>query len=359
VSRQANPRVIGAFVVGSLFLTAVGLVLFGSGHWFKERVTVVMYFDGSVNGLDVGAPVKLRGVAVGTVTGIQLVMQEKQRRLYIRVFAELDPSQIYTRGGALTRAAQADREEALRQACKEFGLHARLEMQSLLTGKLFIELNADPTIQARFVEMKDLDEDIVEIPTVPSTSEQVMQVIKNAAEHLGELPMGEILQDARESLAAINRIVNAPEIPQTLEALHSATARLDVLLAKLDAHTDPLLTSARRAAERTARLAETMEHEVHPTAAALREASEQVAQLAKRTAPRLQRLLEHLDALAQSTTQMARDLEAAVRQDSPVRTELLKTLQETRRAARSLREFADYLERHPEALLRGRAYSGR
>ena len=354
MSAQANPRLIGAFVIGGLLLTAVGVVLFGSGRWFKETVTVVMYFDGSVNGLDVGAPVKLRGVTVGSVTGIQLVLREEQRNLFIRVFAELEPTQIYTRTGALDQATFASREEALRKACEQFGLYAQLEMQSLLTGKLFIELSADPTVQARFVRPKDLDEDTVEIPTVPSTSEQVMEVIQKAAEHLGELPMGELLDDLRGSLAAIRRIVSSPEIPQAIHAIRSASARLDPVLDRFEAHVDPLLASVQQAAEHTAALADTLNREVPPTARALREASDNVAALARHADPQLEQLMRRLETLTEEATQVARHIDALVQAGSPLNQEMLRTLQEAQRAARALRSFAEYLDRHPEALLRGK-----
>ncbi len=354
MTTRASPRLIGAFVIGGLLLTALGVVLFGSGRWFKETVTVVMYFDGSVNGLDVGAPVKLRGVTVGSVTHIQLVFKEEQRNLFIRVFAELDPTQIYTRRGALTRVTHADREEALRKACRQYGLYGRLETQSLLTGKLFIELNADPTIAARFVHPKDLDAEVVEIPTVPSTSEQVMQVIQKAAEHLGELPIGEMLDDIRESLAAIRRIVNSPDIPQTLHSVRAASARLDKVLDALETHTEPLLVSVRRAAEQTTTLAETLERETPPTAQALREASEAVGALARHTDPRLQGLLRRLEGLAEEATGMAHRVDALLREGSPMTTAWIQALEEVQRAARALRGFAEYLDRHPEALLRGK-----
>lgn len=354
MTMRANTRLIGAFVVGALLLAAAGIVLFGSGQWFKEKVTTVMYFDGSVNGLDVGAPVKLRGVTVGSVTRIELVLDEHRRMVLIRVFAELEPSHIYTPAGTLTRLSASSRADALRKGIEQFGLHASLEMQSLLTGKLFVELNADTNVQARRHAMKALDEDIVEIPTVPSTSEQVMEVIKKAAKHLGELPMGEILDDIRASIAALRRILTSAQLTETLDSVHSATARLDALLATLNERVTPVLANLQEAAGRTARLSETLEREAPPTAAALREASERVASLAQHAEPALVQLLARLQDLVDQMAAVARHAGRLVRGDSPLQTELIDTLQETRRAARALREFAEYLERHPEALLRGR-----
>jgi paraquat-inducible protein B len=68
MSRQANPALIGGFILGAILLLVVGLVLFGSGRYFQDITTAVLYFEGDVQGLNVGAAVKFRGVKIGEVT---------------------------------------------------------------------------------------------------------------------------------------------------------------------------------------------------------------------------------------------------------------------------------------------------
>jgi paraquat-inducible protein B len=71
VSKQVNKTLIGGFVVGAVALTVVALVIFGSGEFFKSRPKFVMYFDTSVKGLNIGAPVNFKGVPIGAVTEVQ------------------------------------------------------------------------------------------------------------------------------------------------------------------------------------------------------------------------------------------------------------------------------------------------
>jgi len=72
MSKQANKSLIGAFVVGAMVLVVAGILTFGSGQFMKELRKYVLYFDGSIKGLSVGAPVIFRGVKVGEVTNIKV-----------------------------------------------------------------------------------------------------------------------------------------------------------------------------------------------------------------------------------------------------------------------------------------------
>ena len=79
MSERANPMVIGGFVVGAVLLFVVGIVVFSKGAFWIEKPTRVLYFEGSVAGLDVGAPVNFRGVRIGTVTKILLRINFKNK----------------------------------------------------------------------------------------------------------------------------------------------------------------------------------------------------------------------------------------------------------------------------------------
>jgi paraquat-inducible protein B len=76
-SNQANPFAIGAFVIGAVVLAVTGLLIFGSGKLFKHTTRAVCFFTGDVTGLNVGAPVKFKGVDVGTVAEVRLRIPEE------------------------------------------------------------------------------------------------------------------------------------------------------------------------------------------------------------------------------------------------------------------------------------------
>jgi MlaD protein len=80
MARKPNPALLGAFVVGAVILAVLGLVIFGGGKFFRSTQSWVAYFDESIKGLAVGAPVTFRGVKVGSVTDVKVVVDPKSGR---------------------------------------------------------------------------------------------------------------------------------------------------------------------------------------------------------------------------------------------------------------------------------------
>ena len=85
MSKKASPTLIGAFVVSATVLAAAGILIFGSGKFFADETEFVMYFNRSVRGLDVGAPVVFRGVPVGSVSDINAIWKPEIKDVRIPV----------------------------------------------------------------------------------------------------------------------------------------------------------------------------------------------------------------------------------------------------------------------------------
>jgi paraquat-inducible protein B len=129
---RANPKVIGAFVVGALGLVVVGVLLLGGAEVPTAKPTFVAYFEGSVKGLNVGAPVEFQGVKVGSVTDIQLQFLTAEMEFRIPVFLQFEP-------GRMTQVGrQVDVRGQFLKPLVERGLRAQLEMQSFVTGQLIV-----------------------------------------------------------------------------------------------------------------------------------------------------------------------------------------------------------------------------
>src|SRR3989339_208071 len=105
MAKQANRMMIGGFVVFAVILMAASLVVFGSGKFFQKTVTCVMYFDESVKGLSVGAPVLFQGVQIGSVTSIVLQVDPFKMKTHIPVIIEYEPEkfQVATAGQKIHR----------------------------------------------------------------------------------------------------------------------------------------------------------------------------------------------------------------------------------------------------------------
>ena len=136
MSEKPHTVALGAFIVGALLIViSTGLFLLGSGLGKKE--TMVMVFDSSVKGLNVGAPMAMRGVQVGQVTGIELIMDADTLDLITVVEADFMVNRVHWEGSE-------DEDEDLTGALIARGLRAQLNTQSLLTGLLYVQLDFHP-----------------------------------------------------------------------------------------------------------------------------------------------------------------------------------------------------------------------
>src|SRR5467141_478854 len=146
MGKRVSPAVIGAFVVASFAILIVALVVVGSGRMFTKPIRFICMFQGNLNGLKVGAPVKVRGVQIGTVAEIKLRLSPSEGRLRpgitelrLPVIVDLDRSQLLARGGTGEALETAGFRDMLRQ-----GMRAQLNTESLLTGLLYIDLDLHP-----------------------------------------------------------------------------------------------------------------------------------------------------------------------------------------------------------------------
>ena len=310
MSKKASPTLIGAFVLGAVALTAVAIVALGSGRFFRTTHEYVLYFDGSVNGLLVGAPVKLRGVPIGTVSRILLRFEQADEDRRIPVLVELDERAIRGVG-----AGTIDLERQIEEMINERGLRGRLETQSLLTGLLYVGFDFYPgTPVARTRPPGAVPP---EIPTVPTPLEQAQATLEDVLMKLREADLEQLLEDLTSTVAGLERLANSEGLTKAVDSLDELTGELRETLASVRS------------------VAGTADDQIEPVAAEVRRTAEQARLLLERA----EATLLHADALLDP--------------DAPLVHELETTLAETRRSARALRELADSLERDPSAILFG------
>jgi paraquat-inducible protein B len=324
MSKHANPTVIGAFVVGAVILAVTAILLLGSGDLFVQKPRFVLYFKGSVKGLNVGSPVNFRGVNIGTVTNIQLVMGETGSDIRIPVTIEINPVN-FIRSDQMIGQMTESRKKKL-AGLIDAGMRAQLQLQSLLTGQLFIQLDFYPGTPVDLVG----DDRYPEIPTIPTPIEkitrkledfpveQVMNNIISTSEGLNKLvnspELHHSIQSLNETLENINRLVKSPELQKSIASLHSALDDLGSLARTVDSRVEPLSS------------------ELHATLNETRLAMSQ----------------------ARDTLESAQYLVS----DQKLLFALDNALAEITSAARSVRDLTDFLERQPQSILRGKSISG-
>ena len=171
MAKQSFKTAVGAFVIGGLALLVAGIILLGGGRMFSDDIEYVLYFDGSVSGLNIRAPVVFRGVPMGQVTRISLEANPRDASVTIPVYIRLDENSI-VRAGVTGELTDNFRQEILRRLIQR-GLRARLQLQSLITGQYRVELDFLPNTPANFrFPMPDR-----EIPTLPSPIDTLQRTV--------------------------------------------------------------------------------------------------------------------------------------------------------------------------------------
>jgi paraquat-inducible protein B len=332
MNKKISPAVIGAFVLGAVLLIVIAILIFGSGRLFRQTRDFVLYFDNSVNGLRIGAPVKVKGVPIGSVKDIRLQLERGGPVNKIPVIIEIDLEKLTSRGAA---ADVAQSREVLNKAIVDRGLRGQLEMESLVTGLLYVSLDFFPGSPINLVQQENADNKYPEIPTLPTTLEQAKDALTQIINKLDEIDFKALVASLESTVDGIKRTVNSPDLEESLRSLRTTMPKVDEAVVNIR------------------NLAGTMDGNVKTLSADLMQTSGD-ARLALKQAG---------DALKQTEETMKR-AEAAVNNietlsdlDSPVNYELVKGLREVSAAARSLRSLTGYLERNPRALIFGKPES--
>jgi paraquat-inducible protein B len=315
VSKRVNPTLIGAFVVGAIALIVAAFLLLGDVGLFKEREKTIMYFTGSVEGLNKGAPVNVRGVKVGTVIDIDIEVHPLDGEFYIPVIVQFETDAV--KDVQTIELADPD-QDRLKYLIEEHGLRAQLKLLSILTSQMAIELDYHPDTQIHYHG----DGKIPEIPTIPMAFEQL-------GKKLQDVPIEQILNDLTSTLASINRIISSPDAIELLSTLNETMKTIDELARNIDNNLQPLADNTNETLRSINSLTQNLNSNVQPLAVNTKSA-----------------LLDAQNAL--------RKLEALLNEDSTQLYNLNIALEEIVRAARSIRIFAETIERQPETLLKGK-----
>lgn len=341
--KAGNKLALGAFVLGALGLAIVGVGVLGSGAFFRPTQKFVMYFDGSVSGLSTGAPVVFRGVRIGSVEDIRLVLEPGGLSLNIPVFVELDMRKLAGLPKGLTAQEQL-------KSLIDRGLRAQLVTQSFVTGQLMVSLDFFPEKTAVFRG----DGAIPEIPTVPTVMQQL-------ARKLEDLPLEEMVNKIVRSVDGLEALINSPEIKGTLNAMERSLEELGALARNLNQEVGPVAAVLKDSIASYGALARNIDTQATSTALEVRRTLEELRKLSRDIESRVDSVSgpaqKALNATQEAMVQASSVFEATqkiVDENSPLIQRLIVAMEELALASRSIRSLADFLERHPEALIYGK-----
>lgn len=337
MAEQANRMMIGGFVVIAVFLLAASIVIFGSGKFFKQTDNYLLHFDGSIKGLNVGAPVLFQGVQIGSVTRITLRADQENMNLDIPIIIEIDPDRFHVVGNEVK---QPHPREALEKLIN-MGLRASLTIQSIITGQLLIELDFYPDSP---IYLKETEPDYPEIPTIQSPTKRLFQTLQN-------IDFESMAKHLEETMSGIDRLVNNPDLLEGISSLKLAIDELREVIGKVDYEVDTMAETFGGTLQDARSLMNKVNHQVDPLAADLKKGLENFEMLTRHAD-------EKLGELANDLNRSLSGFRGILSEDAPLIIKLEETLRDISAMATYMRQLADYLERHPEALIQGKREPG-
>ena len=331
MSKPVNPYTIGAFLVGSLILIISAILVFGGGQLLKKKSQYVIYFDSALNGLNVGAPVKLQGVQIGMVKEISIELDQNATRITKPVVIEIDSDMVLdTNGHPFKMANSLEQRQQNAKQLIDAGIKAQLQSQSLLTGLLYVEFNfyRNEPLHLTGLNYKDLPE----LPAVPTTADQ----IKNTADELimkfRQLPIEDIVKDLAATLKEIREIATSDELKKNRVALAKTLSQTERLVASLNQNLSPLLVNMNGTVVDTRAMVQEFTHEMRPVLLST------------------EKTLNAATDVLKESKQALGSVETLTATDAP----LWQSLESLRDAANSTKTLTDYLERHPDSIIYGK-----
>jgi len=276
-------------------------------------------FQGNLNGLKVGAPVKFKGVQIGSVEEIKLVLSPSEgevspqiKELRLPVIIGIDRKMMQARGGTGAALTKEGFEGMLAR-----GLRAQLESESLLTGLLFVDLDLHPNSPLNLALIPGRG-DLEEIPTVPTDLEKIQKAATDALAKIDQIDFNGLVVSITKAADSINNLAASPDLKSILASIKETVPNLN-----------QTVISARAA------LIEVKE-KMGPLVASIQSSATQ----------------------ANSTMKDTRDtlvaLQAVLEPDSPLAVHLNEALDELASTTRSVGELTDFLQRNPSSVIRGR-----
>jgi phospholipid/cholesterol/gamma-HCH transport system substrate-binding protein len=344
-NKKIQPAMIGVFVVLSLILFMTAIVIFGGNKFFSKENLVITYFEGSLNGLNVGAPVTYRGVTIGQVKEIKIHIQSngpQNKKLIIPVLISLSAGETLIVDDPGTHSKE-DVNIFMASMCQQ-GMRAKLKLQSLVTGKRYVDLAFYENTEAVY---RDEEGKYFEIPTLPSEMRQFTRILENI--DLIELSQKFVrIVDSLETLTTgLAETLEKEKTQHLMDDLLTATASLNSILSEVDTGVAPILQKLDGGLEQFTSLAS--------------HADDVMTSLDKQISPLtadMSATFAHLDTTLQQADALLAQAEKAITPNSPLYyrfTEAMRQLEET---AKSIEQLSDFIHRNPDTLIFGLQSTG-
>jgi paraquat-inducible protein B len=270
---------------------------------FTQRLRFVLFFAGSVRGLNIGAPVEFKGIKVGSVVDVRLEFDQRDTTFRIPVVIEIEPERVIARDGA-----DGEGPQQMLQTLVKRGLRARLQTGSLLTGQLFVELDMHPNTEIKLV---GAGSPYPELPTIAASLEELTSSVKGVLANLANLDIKTINTEIIGTLQGARKLVNAPEITSSLTELETTLVTFRKMVSRVDRRVEPLAVNV-----------------------------DKTVSAGRKTLEKLQGTIGLFNRI--------------LRSNSPLQGSYIKLADELTQTARSVKSLVEMLERNPDSFIFGK-----
>ncbi|XPS84952.1 putative integral membrane protein, PqiB family [Desulfosarcina variabilis str. Montpellier] len=259
---------------------------------FSYREYYLLYFDETVRGLSPGAPVEFHGIRIGEVISVRLLFDQDNLNFRIPVLIAIEPDRIELSGKL------AISENTVLEKLVQKGLRAQQRTGNLLTGQSYVCLNF---IEGTSSQQINYDDVYPVLPTIPNAMEEIAATAKKMVERFNKLPLEETLADIRSAALQVKAMTGSKSLESAISNIDQSFARFKQVAADFD----------------------------------------------EQTLVRIDELLARGDELLITAN-------SVLGEGAPAVYNLNRLLIELQDAARAVEALADYLERHPNAIVFGK-----
>lgn len=271
---------------------------------YTKKVPFVLFFEDSVRGLSVDAPVEFKGIKIGSVRQIRLEYHPDGHQFHIPVLVEIEPERITWIGGL------PDEQGIIDKLIKR-GLRARLQTGNLLTGQLYVELVMRPDSEVRLLETQT---EVTQLPTIPGELNELAGSLHGFLDKLDKVEIDQIAHELQNTLAGTNKLTNHPDLDKAISDMSASMASLKTLLGALEKRSGPI--------------------------------SKNLETALGSVAPTLEQAGEAMDSL-----------DDVLKPDSQLHFRVIRMADELTETARSIRALVNVLEHNPQSVIFGKQES--
>lgn len=329
MKKNVNPVAIGMFVLAASVIAVVAVVIFGAAKFFAKTETFISFFSESVNGLDVGAPLKYKGVKIGKVEKIMMAPSKTIRESKVAVIYSIDVDLLRRRTGRTV----SDFDTWINQQITD-GLRAKLNYQSIVTGMLYIELDFLAQVGEPYKLYYRGNRNMIEIPSSESGLAELVKAFSKTIENVSQIDFKAIGNNANNLLANLNNVVANPETQSAPQKISQLLDSSNVLVKNIN---DIVVSDDVKDAPKN-----------------LNKLMTDASQFMNASQTEFMALSKAGQTTFANIDSVLKNVDTIVAPQSPLRYELAVLIRTLNESLNSISNLTDYIERNPSSLLTGK-----